>query len=431
MDSPSRTRRSLSQPSTPSNHKLPAPNDPMSSLTTSQSNLFISPVKGSSASLAPDNQASGEGYHLPKKYPTTPTSRSNYGYLLKSPIKAHHNPYNRRTPGASPSTTSSLLSSPQYTPPRSGEYQDRFIPARTPRSAKIRLDFSDTDQGPLSFSPFQQNLNLIGKNGSLISANGPQNSHNTGINSSTDAAANPGSAGQISSGLLSGPNYPTSLPGGLAAHNLSMANNGNSNNHNFNTNSDPILRNRVISASTAPSSSLLASNITSNFSAGTTPPAGNIVRQLSISRPSTNQNNTSSNTNNNNQSSSSNIQIRNDRNLPTRRQPNSAQRPSVRPNINQNQVNLVDDQHFVASRLFRSSRRNMFASPGVGESNNGRSNAVSQVSNIVDQFNIKVGFCRMLAPCSGSNLKFSAIAKTSLSYPTKPRTTNLPIHHSQ
>lgn len=48
----------------------------------------------------------------------------------------------------------SRLNSPHTTPTKLKESQDRFMPARTPRSARIKLDFSDSDQGPMSMSPF-------------------------------------------------------------------------------------------------------------------------------------------------------------------------------------------------------------------------------------------------------------------------------------
>jgi len=84
-------------------------------------------------------EANGKTSHLP--IPTTPTS---------------HHYYQRRSMRypTTPGGTERRLASPHCTPPRPREYQDRYMPARTPRSARIKLDFSDSDQGPLARSPF-------------------------------------------------------------------------------------------------------------------------------------------------------------------------------------------------------------------------------------------------------------------------------------
>ena len=372
MDSPTKIKsRSLSQPCTPSkclnNENVQQPEN---------SNLFLSPTKGTvspmfDAATTPTGQTNKPSNFFPSKFPTTPTShhstismRSNssaYGHLLKSPI--------RKTPGASPSTTSSMLSSPQYTPPRSGEYQDRFIPARTPRSARIRLDFSDTDQGPLSMSPFQQNLNLLG------SDQNRSGSHNQEHVQGADGFSN-----------------------------------------------DPIVRHRVISAGTAPSSSVMASNITSNLNFSPqrqrlrTPERQSNFRQESLTLPNQLPGNrnlpsgrdrgnngdrrrqgsgnnatsgngaaSSSNSNNNGQSNSSSNSASG--NMAQRNVPQAAA-----SSISQQQT-LVDEQHFVASRLFRNSRRNLYSNAVEVEqrsSSVGVRGGSSQVSNIVDQFNIKV-----------------------------------------
>lgn len=71
-----------------------------------------------------------------RSQPTTPSSHDR-----KPPTTPTHSRY-------------SHLKSPHTTPTKLRENQDRFIPARTPRSARIKLDFSDSDQGPLSVSPF-------------------------------------------------------------------------------------------------------------------------------------------------------------------------------------------------------------------------------------------------------------------------------------
>lgn len=86
--------------------------------------------------------------HLPP--PTTPTS---HHYYQRRYARLHQSPL---APQLTPSSSEKHLKSPHATPPRSIELQDRFMPARTPRSARMRLDFSDSDQGPLSQSPFQK-----------------------------------------------------------------------------------------------------------------------------------------------------------------------------------------------------------------------------------------------------------------------------------
>ena len=101
-----------------------------------------------SSSLSLNNNNHSNTLNLPP--PTTPTSHHHY---QRRYARLHQSPLRRIAPSSSEKHG---MQSPHATPPRSIEYQDRFMPARTPRSARMRLDFSDTDQGPLSHSPFQK-----------------------------------------------------------------------------------------------------------------------------------------------------------------------------------------------------------------------------------------------------------------------------------
>ena len=106
------------------------------------------------------------------KSPSLPSSPIKYSHLLTSPIRSTGRPIIPNSPLAgyqkvplpcSPMRSpiknfrnSNFIRSPITSPLRSPirEKQDRFIPARTPRSPRIRLDFSDTDQGVIQKSPF-------------------------------------------------------------------------------------------------------------------------------------------------------------------------------------------------------------------------------------------------------------------------------------
>lgn len=376
-------------PTTPK--KSPAPQK------SSDSPIFTSPIK-----KFPTTPSHIHNYRSPVKQLTSPGKK-----LFHSPTK-HHHPISSLT--TSPNVTSSINSSPfsnhslLVTPPRTPiEHQDRFIPARTPRSAKIRLDFSDTDQGPLSVSPFQTNLNLTNSKANNLSALNSTNPNNRSPNNRTSNSSN--SNNLRSSSITHSPV-------------ASLLNN-----------EDPATRNRIISASTAPSSALFASNITSNLTSNfdeakliksinnkinpelescvitpktqksLTPNASPIKRRPnstdrnlptrrnlngSLSVPAGSPRTTRSRTSESSNQSSNPI---NSRNMRSNRN-NNTNTGGEGDASNPNQQSLIDEQHFVASRLFRNTRRNLYSNAGSNNQQINRASNQTQVSNIVDQFNI-------------------------------------------
>ena len=275
------------------------------------------------------------------RYPTTPTSSShkNYGRLLNSPISPHSSLSINTNNPHTPNQFNHSLSSPAFTPPRSSgpkERQDRFIPARTPRSAKIRLDFSDTDQGVLSKSPFSYEKNQL-----TLPSQGLQ-----------------GLANLAESRLQKGDNVNREISQPLLGSNIL--------NPTLLGNRSPVKGGQNTSLSIFRANSNQSNDDTSNKSIRTRSQSSSVTSNVS-NRNINNRDlpNISSETVRQSNATNTNILINSGESLSTNNQ-------------NNNNNEIVEQQHFIASRLFRNRNRARHNSAGTNSSSNGNATNIMQ-----------------------------------------------------